>query len=241
MKTIIYKSESRGFANHGWLIANHYFSFASYFNPDKVQFGALRVLNDDCIKGGTGFGEHPHENMEIITIPLKGALHHKDSMNNKWIKLEVGEVQVMSAGTGLIHAEKNANLEEDLMLFQLWILPNQQEVTPRYNQKKFLKEDRNNKLQTLVTSFDDESVGTLKIHQNAIISRIDLSENQEFTYEMKDSKRGVFVLLIGGKILINNELLTNRDAIGISETDKFTIQTKEKSDILFIEVPMLMD
>lgn len=238
MKTILYRSIDRGYKNHGWLNAAHYFSFANYFNPEKIQFGALRVLNDDCIQGGAGFGEHPHENMEIITIPLKGALHHKDSMNNKWIKLEVGEVQVMSAGTGLIHAEKNANLEEDLMLFQIWIFPNQQEVTPRYDQKKFFEKERDHKLQTLVTSFDDENEETLKIHQNAIISRIDLSENQEFTYEIKDSKRGVFVLLVEGLILINNELLSSRDAMGISKTQKFTIFTREKSDILFIEVPM---
>lgn len=238
MKTFLYRSIDRGNANHGWLNAHHYFSFARYFNPEKIQFGALRVLNDDCIQGGTGFGEHPHENMEIITIPLKGALHHKDSMNNKWIKLEVGEVQVMSAGTGLIHAEKNANSDEELMLFQIWILPNQQEVTPRYDQRRFDIKLRNNKLQTLVTSINDENNESLKIHQNAIISRIDLAKNKEYTYEIKDVKRGVFVLLVDGFIMINSELLSSRDAIGISEVENFTIKTREKSDILFIEVPM---
>ncbi|HEX5743712.1 MAG TPA: pirin family protein [Flavobacteriaceae bacterium] len=240
MKTILYRSIDRGYMNHGWLNAAHYFSFANYFNPEKIQFGALRVLNDDIIKGGSGFGEHSHDNMEIITIPLKGALHHKDSMHNKWIKLSVDEVQVMSAGTGLIHAEKNANLEEDLMLFQIWIFPNQQEVTPRYDQKKFLKEDRNNKLQTLVTSFDDENKETLKIYQNAKISRIELSENQVFNYDLMNDKNGVFVLLVDGIIQINQEILKRRDAIGISETDKITIQIIEKSDILLIEVPMLV-
>ncbi|MDP3353597.1 MAG: pirin family protein [Flavobacteriaceae bacterium] len=238
MKTILYRSIERGNANHGWLNAHHYFSFASYFNPERIQFGALRVLNDDIIQGGTGFGEHPHDNMEIITIPLKGALHHKDSMNNQWIKLEVGEVQVMSAGTGLIHAEKNANQNEELSLFQIWILPNQQEVTPRYDQKKFLKEQRENQLQILVTSFNEESKESLKIHQNALISRIDLTKNQEYCYKIKDIKRGVFVLLVEGLLMINNELLSSRDAIGISETEKFTIFTREKCDILFIEVPM---
>lgn len=240
MKTILYRSIDRGYMNHGWLNAAHYFSFANYFNPEKIQFGALRVLNDDIIKGGSGFGEHSHDNMEIITIPLKGALHHKDSMHNKWIKLSVDEVQVMSAGTGLIHAEKNANLEEDLMLFQIWIFPNQQEVTPRYDQKKVLKEDRNNKLQTLVTSFDDENKETLKIYQNAKISRIELSENQVFNYDLMNDKNGVFVLLVDGIIQINQEILKRRDAIGISETDKITIQIIEKSDILLIEVPMLV-
>lgn len=240
MKTILYRSIDRGYKNHGWLNAAHYFSFANYFNPEKIQFGALRVLNDDIIKGGSGFGEHSHDNMEIITIPLKGALHHKDSMHNKWIKLSVDEVQVMSAGTGLIHAEKNANLEEDLMPFQIWIFPNQQEVTPRYDQKKFLKEDRNNKLQTLVTSFDDENKETLKIYQNAKISRIELSENQVFNYDLMNDKNGVFVLLVDGIIQINQEILKRRDAIGISETDKITIQIIEKSDILLIEVPMLV-
>lgn len=238
MKTILYRAIERGNANHGWLNARHYFSFAGYFNPERIQFGALRVLNDDIIQGGSGFGEHPHENMDIITIPLKGALQHKDSLNNQWIKLEEGEVQVMSAGTGIIHAEKNANLKEELKLCQIWILPNQQEVTPRYDQKMFKKEFRENKLQILVTSFEDENEESLKIHQNAIISRIDLSENQEYIYKIKDNKRGVFVLLVDGLIMINNELLSSRDAIGISETENFKIFTREKSDILFIEVPM---
>ncbi len=238
MKKVIYKSESRGFANHGWLNASHYFSFGGYFNPERIQFGTLRVLNDDIIQAGAGFGEHPHANMEIITIPLKGALHHKDSMNNTWIKLEVGEVQVMSAGTGLLHAEKNANLDEDLMLFQIWIFPNQQNLTPHYDQKKFDKSQRINQLQTLVSSVDNQENDTLKIHQNAKISRIELSENQNFSYEINNPKNGVFVVLIDGLMLIDDELLATRDAIGISETAKITIQTKEKSDILFIEVPM---
>ncbi|MDP2089896.1 MAG: pirin family protein [Flavobacteriaceae bacterium] len=238
MKTTIYKSNARGFANHGWLNAHHYFSFAGYFNPERIQFGALRVLNDDIIQGGTGFGEHPHDNMEIITIPLKGDLHHKDSMNNEWIKLSVDEVQVMSAGTGLIHAEKNANSDEELSLFQIWIFPNQQNATPRYDQKKFDKELRINQLQKLVASFNDEDSSALKIHQNAKISRIELSENQEFVYELMDCKNGVFVLLVDGTIRINQELLSSRDAVAISETEKFTIQIKEKSDILFIEVPI---
>lgn len=241
MKTILYKENERGYANHGWLNAHHYFSFAGYYNPAKIQFGALRVLNDDIIQGGTGFGEHPHDNMEIITIPLKGSLKHKDSMSNKWIQLEVGEVQVMSAGTGLIHAEMNGRENEDLSLFQIWIFPDKKNVKPHYDQKMFKVKGRLNKLQKLVTSFNDNDENALKIHQNAVISRIELSENQEYDYEIKDSNKGVFVLLVDGSIQINNELLATRDAIGISEIDKFKIQTRRKSDILFIEVPMVSD
>lgn len=238
MKTVFYKSATLGTANHGWLKAKHYFSFAGYFNPESIQFGALRVLNDDIISGGSGFGEHPHDNMEIITIPLKGALHHKDSMHNEWIKLSVDEVQVMSAGTGLLHAEKNANADQELSLFQIWIFPNQQDVTPRYDQKKFDKKQGVNQLQTLVTSIENADEAALKIHQNAKISRIELSENQEFVYKLIDDKNGVFVLLVNGIIQINQDTILSRDAIGISETNQFTIKIKEKSDILFIEVPM---
>ncbi len=238
MKTTLFKANTRGYANHGWLKANHYFSFAGYFNPERIQFGALRVLNDDIIQGGKGFGEHSHDNMEIITIPLQGALKHKDSMTHQWIELSVGEVQIMSAGTGLVHAEVNAKEAEILSLFQLWISPNLKNVTPRYDQKVFLKENRMNQLQKLVTSFEDKDLTSLKMYQNATISRIELSENHEFVYNLMNQKNGVFMLLINGEVIINNENLTSRDAIGIEETNNFSIQTKKKSEILFVEVPM---
>ena len=137
MKTIEFKASDRGYANHGWLEANHSFSFANYYDPGKTNFGALRVLNDDVIQGNMGFSTHPHDNMEIITIPLEGALKHKDSMSEKWIPIETGEVQVMSAGTGVRHSERNNSLTEFINLFQIWIMPEEQGVEPAYDQMKF--------------------------------------------------------------------------------------------------------
>ena len=163
MKTIIHKAEDRGFANHGWLQANHSFSFASWYNPEKVHFGALRVLNDDIIAPKMGFGTHPHDNMEIITIPLKGVLKHRDNMVDDWIPVVPGEVQVMSAGTGVQHSEINGSVDEYLSLFQIWIIPEERSVKPRYDQKTFSEADRKAKLQTLVTSFKDEDENSLKI------------------------------------------------------------------------------
>lgn len=238
MKTITHKADSRGFANHGWLQANHSFSFAGFYNPDKVHFGALRVLNDDIIAPKMGFGTHPHDNMEIITIPLKGVLKHKDNMGDEWIPVLPGEVQVMSAGTGVQHSEINGSNEEHLSLFQIWVFPDEQNVKPRYDQKKFDVNERKNKLQTLVTSFKDDHKESLKIHQNAVISRIDLDRTSEFEYKLKSKNHGVYIMNINGKVLIDNQVLESRDAIGVSETDTFKISVEEDSSLLFIEVPM---
>ncbi|MFD0988785.1 pirin family protein [Mariniflexile jejuense] len=238
MKTIIHKATERGFANHGWLQANHSFSFASYHNPEKVHFGALRVLNDDIVAPKMGFGTHPHDNMEIITIPLKGVLKHKDNMGDTWITVLPNEVQIMSAGTGVQHSEINGSNDEHLSLFQIWIFPDKQNVTPRYDQKKFDVNDRKNKLQTLVTSIDESHEGSLKIHQNAIISRIDLDKDVAFEYNLKSKNHGVYVMNIHGNVLINNQTLETRDAIGVSETAIFSITPQDNSSLLFIEVPM---
>jgi redox-sensitive bicupin YhaK (pirin superfamily) len=238
MKTIIHKAGDRGFANHGWLQANHSFSFANYFDKDKIQFGALRVLNDDVIAPNMGFGTHPHDNMEIITIPLSGVLKHRDNMGDAWIPVVPGEVQIMSAGTGVQHSEINGSSNEHLSLFQIWIIPNKSNVAPRYDQKMFESEGRKNKLQTLVTSIDENHEGSLKIHQDAIISRIDLEKGQQFEYELKSENHGVYVMTIYGNYEINDITLEARDAIGISETDQFVVKTKEDSGLLFIEVPM---
>lgn len=239
MKTIIHKADSRGFANHGWLQANHSFSFANWYNPEKVHFGALRVLNDDIIAPKMGFGTHPHNNMEIITIPLGGELKHRDSMHNEWQSVFPGEVQIMSAGTGVEHSEINGSVDNHLSLFQIWIIPNKQNVAPRYDQKAFAEENRKNKLQTLVTSIDEEHEGSLKIHQDAVLSRLDLDKNQNFTYQLKSSNHGVYVMTIHGNVIINNNTLQTRDAVGISETEEFIVQATENSQLLFIEVPML--
>ncbi|WP_100615321.1 pirin family protein [Confluentibacter citreus] len=239
MKTIIHKSDSRGFANHGWLQANHSFSFANFYNPEKVHFGALRVLNDDVVAPKMGFGTHPHNNMEIITIPLKGILKHKDNMGDEWIPVKPGEVQIMSAGTGVQHSEINGSADEHLGLFQIWVMPNKQNVKPRYDQKAFDVSERKNKLQVLVTSIDEDYEGSLKIHQDAIISRIDLDKGKTFEYTIKSKNHGVYVMNIYGKIIINNNPLETRDAIGVSDTDSFEINVEEDSSLLFIEVPMV--
>lgn len=238
MKTIEFKASDRGYANHGWLEANHSFSFANYYDPGKTNFGALRVLNDDVIQANMGFSTHPHDNMEIITIPLEGALKHKDSMSEKWIPIETGEVQVMSAGTGVRHSERNNSLTEFINLFQIWIMPEEQGVEPAYDQMKFDPKDRLNTLQTLVSSYNDEISGTLKIHQDARISRIDLRGDSVFTYKLKSKNHGVYVMLISGEISVADIIFEKRDAIGISETNDFTIKANENSEILFIEVPM---
>ena len=238
MKTKVFKANERGTANHGWLKANFSFSFANYYNPENVNFGALRVLNDDIIQGGMGFGTHPHDNMEIITIPLKGSFKHKDSMSNKWIAIETGEVQVMSAGSGLMHSEMNNLPHEAINLFQIWIIPNKQNVTPRYDQKKFDANERKNKLQLLVSSIDDEVDDVLKIHQDAKISRIDLSENSDFEYQLKTENHGVYIMVIEGEVLIESEILKKRDAIGFYKTNSIKLKAIKNSEILFVEVPM---
>lgn len=238
MKTIVHRADERGFANHGWLQANHSFSFAQWYNPEKIQFGALRVLNDDIIAPKMGFGTHPHDNMEIITIPLSGVLKHKDNMANDWIPVHPNEVQVMSAGTGVQHSEVNGSDDAHLSLFQIWIMPNEKSVKPRYDQKMFNEADRKNKLQTLVSSFDDAEDGSLKIHQNAKISRIDLDKDESFSYKLKSENHGVYLMNIFGKVDAENETLESRDAIGISETEAFNVSAKDDSSILLIEVPM---
>ena len=238
MKTIIHKASERGYANHGWLQANHSFSFANFFDKDKIQFGALRVLNDDVIAPNMGFGTHPHDNMEIITIPLKGVLKHRDNMGDAWIPVVPGEVQVMSAGTGVQHSEINGSSSEHLSLFQIWIIPNKRNVKPRYDQKKFDAAERNNKLQTLVTSIDETHASSLKIHQDAVISRIDLDKGKTFEYKLKSENHGVYVMTIFGEHVIDGNTLGIRDAVGISNSESFSITTNEDSGLLFIEVPL---
>ena len=238
MKTIVHKADSRGFANHGWLQANHSFSFANYYNPEKMNFGALRVLNDDVVAPKMGFGTHPHDNMEIITIPLTGELKHRDSMHNEWKSVFPGEVQIMSAGKGLQHSEINGSEDKHLSLFQIWIIPNRRNVEPRYDQKAFKSEDRKNKLQTMVTSMDDPHEGSLKIYQDAVISRIDLGKGESFNYQLKNGDNGVYMLTVFGDNLIGEHHLQTRDAIGITQTKEFNLTAKEDSGLLFIEVPM---
>ena len=239
MKKVIHKADSRGFADHGWLQANHSFSFASWNNPERVHFGALRVLNDDIIAPKMGFGTHPHDNMEIITIPLKGVLKHRDNMTNDWQAVLPGEVQVMSAGTGVQHSEINGSVDEYLSLFQIWVIPDKRNVKPRYDQKMFNAEGRKGQLQTLVTSFEDKDNQSLKIYQDAKLSRIDLLKGETFKYDLKSQNHGVYVIAIIGATEIEETTLEARDAIGISEVNSFKIASITNSELLFIEVPML--
>lgn len=239
MKTKIYRANDRGIANHGWLKANFSFSFANYFNPDQVNFGALRVLNDDFIEGGMGFGTHPHDNMEIITIPLKGTMKHRDSMSNKWIPLNTGEVQVMSAGKGIQHSEMNNDPNVEVNLFQIWILPNKKNIEPRYDQKSFDISERNEELQTLVSWEDEKIDESLTINQDARISRVDLDKGNSFKYSVKNENYGVYLMVIEGEVSIQNENLNKRDAIGIEQTNNFELISRSKSQLLLIEVPML--
>ncbi|WP_435415971.1 pirin family protein [Polaribacter aestuariivivens] len=235
MKKIIHKSETRGEANHGWLKSYHTFSFASYQNPERMNFGMLRVLNDDIVQPKMGFGTHPHKNMEIISIPISGALSHKDSMDNKR-SIEVGEVQVMSAGTGLTHSEFNDSKTDAVNFLQLWIIPEEENVTPNYEQKLFSEAGRKNKFQVLVSPKDKQVVGSLPIHQQGYISMIDLDEDFETEYELKN---GAYFFLIEGEVTIAEETIKKRDAIGISEVEKVAIKANKKSKLLVIDVPMM--
>lgn len=236
MKTTIYEAKDRGYANHGWLEANHSFSFAGWFHPDKMNFGALRVLNDDVIAPGAGFPKHPHNNMEIITIPLTGSLEHEDSMGNR-AQINHGEVQVMSAGNGITHSEYNASKTEELRLFQIWLFPNQQNVEPRYDEIKLNVEDRKNKLQQIVSPDpNDEGVW---IHQDAWLYMVNLDQQTKMNYSLNKKGNGVYVMVIKGGIKIEDNSLNNRDAIGIEKVDSFTIVTSKDSEILIIEVPMV--
>lgn len=236
MKTVIHKADSRGHANHGWLNTFHTFSFAGYYDPKRINFGALRVLNDDEIAGGNGFDMHPHENMEIITIPLEGALMHKDSMGNSSV-ISYGEVQVMSAGTGIYHSEHNNNLDSDVKLLQIWVFPNEIGVTPRYDQIVLKDVDINNKFQQIVSPKpEDEGVW---IHQNAWFNIGNFDKGFHSEYFLKMPENGVYVFVINGEFNINGYMMNSRDGIGFSEIDKLEIVSNSlDSRILLMEVPM---
>ena len=236
MKSVFHPSDSRGYANHGWLEARHSFSFASWHQPDRLHFGALRVLNDDIIQGGMGFGTHPHDNMEIVTIPLKGDLEHKDSMGNSAVIRE-GDIQVMSAGTGVQHSEYNNSPDKEINLFQLWLFPNKQNVKPRYDQLPIRSlHQKNEFFQILSPSANDQGVW---IHQDAWMHILDADEGQSFDYVLQSPQNGVYLIVIEGEVEVDNQTLSRRDAIGIWETDKLTIKTKTDAELLLVQVPML--
>ncbi len=233
MKTVFHSASSRGHADHGWLNAKHSFSFASWYNPERIHFGMLRVLNDDIVAGGMGFGKHPHDNMEIITIPLSGSIQHQDSMGFSEV-IHAGEVQVMSAGTGIYHSEYNPSPSEELNLFQIWIFPNQKQVTPRYAQRKY------NLAQEAFTELVGPQNSGLDtwIHQDAWISIGDFSSETLTNYNLHTARHGAYVMVIEGSVQIGDQILEERDAMGISQTEQFSLHIKQNARILVIEVPM---
>ena len=233
--TVLHTADSRGHADHGWLNAYHSFSFASWYHPDRVQFGTLRVLNDDTIAAGMGFGEHGHDNMEIITIPLEGDLAHKDSMGNAET-IKTGDVQVMSAGTGIRHSEFNPNSTQQTKLFQIWLFPKLQNVTPRYQQITLDVNDQiNNFAQILSPNQNDEGVW---IHQDAWFFLSAFDKNYSKTYHLKKQGNGMYVFVISGTISIDGQLLHTRDGLGITDFETLTIEAITEAKFLLMEIPM---
>lgn len=236
MKLTVHRSGCRGHANHGWLKTWHTFSFASYYNPDRMHFGALRVLNDDIIAAGMGFGTHPHENMEIITIVLGGELEHRDSMGNGSVILP-GEVQVMSAGTGIYHSEFNHSEETETSLLQIWVFPDKKNVEPRYGQASFSPEEMNGKWRTVVSP--DGADNSLWIHQQAWFSLGEYGADTNVNYELKKAGNGVYLFLISGEVEVGAETLNQRDGLCIEQIDSaIAIKAKQPSKILLMEIPV---
>ncbi|HET9570304.1 MAG TPA: pirin family protein [Bacteroidales bacterium] len=235
MKTILHTANSRGHANHGWLDSHHTFSFANYYNPERVHFGMLRVLNDDQVVGGEGFGQHPHDNMEIISIPLEGSIEHKDSMGNA-TKLTVGEIQVMSAGTGIFHSEFNPDPVHLSKFLQIWVFPAKRNTKPRYSQISLEGLAKPDTLYQIVSpNADDDGAW---IGQQAWFHLGDLSKGWEGNYELKGQNTGVYVFVLEGKVNVSGQALDRRDGLGIYETKQIEIHSNEPSKILLMEVPM---
>lgn len=234
-QTVLHKANTRGVANHGWLKSYQSFSFAGYYNPERVNFGALRVLNDDIVTGGMGFGEHPHDNMEIISIPLEGNLQHKDSMGNT-ATIKAGEIQVMSAGTGIYHSEYNADPENPAKFLQIWLFPNKRNVTPRYDQILLNDTDKRNEfVQILSPNADDAGVW---IYQDAWFNLGKFNAETTKTYNLNKKGDGVYVFVLSGQIEVNGEILDTRDGLGIWDTDSFDVKAISDAEFLMMEVPM---
>lgn len=238
MNTILHKANTRGTANHGWLQSKHTFSFANYYNPDRMQFGTLRVLNDDKVAPGMGFGTHPHRNMEIISIPLEGDLEHKDSMGNVAV-IKSGDIQVLSAGTGITHSEYNKNTDKEVKFLQIWVFPNKEEVSPRYDQITLNTSDRNNQFQQVLSPNPDDA--GVWIHQDAWFNMANLEKGKTLSYQLNNSeKNGVYVFILKGDATVNNQSLNNRDGFGVWNVNQIDIKADSNTELLLMEVPMSM-
>ncbi|MFN4082125.1 MAG: pirin family protein [Bacteroidia bacterium] len=238
MNIIIHRAEHRGHANHGWLNAKHSFSFSSWYDPNRIHFGALRVLNDDEVAQGMGFGKHPHDNMEIITLVQEGMLEHKDSMGNGSI-MHPNDVQVMSAGTGVFHSEMNPDKNNPVKLFQIWVIPDKMHVTPRYDQKTFLPEGRKNKWQEIIKPDSQKEGDAIFIHQQAWFNLTDLDAGKRINYELKKKGNGAYIFIIDGDVSIAGYKLKRRDAIGINSFENIEITADTNARILVMDVPMI--
>lgn len=235
--SVLHKAKTRGNANHGWLQSYHTFSFANYHNPERMNFGVLRVLNDDTVAEGMGFGTHPHENMEIISLPLEGDLEHRDSMGNQTV-IRKGDIQVMSAGTGIMHSEYNKNKDKPVKFLQIWLFPNKRNVTPRYDQISLKEEDRHNQLQQVLSpNSEDEGVW---IHQDAWFHLSKMDEGKTLNYELKKKGNGVYFFNLKGDLSVNGTTLETRDGLGLVETDTFQLTALKDTEFLIMEVPMTL-
>jgi quercetin 2,3-dioxygenase len=236
MNSVLHKADTRGHANHGWLDSHHTFSFANYYDPARMNFGVLRVLNDDIVDGGKGFGKHPHDNMEIISIALAGDLEHQDSMENKTV-IRQNDVQIMSAGTGIYHSEYNKNADRKVNFLQIWIFPKQKDIDPRYDQKTFRPEDRLNKFQNIVSP--DKSDDGVLINQDAWFHLGTLKKGFQTEYRLKLKTNGLYVFVIDGEVSVNGQALGKRDGFGLRDSGEVTIAAGSDAEVLLMEVPLL--
>ncbi|MCW9698672.1 MULTISPECIES: pirin family protein [unclassified Avibacterium] len=237
MNTVFHSANSRGNANHGWLKSRHTFSFANYYDPNRIHFGALRVINDDYVEGAMGFGTHPHDNMEIISIPLSGDLAHKDSMGNGGV-IRQGDIQVMFAGTGITHREMNPNADMPVQFLQIWVFPNQRNVAPRYQQMRIVEGERRNDFQQILSpNADDEGVW---IHQDAWFSLAKFDQGTSKIYDLHKAGNGVYAFVLKGNATIAGKQLSSRDGLGIWDTASFDVVADSDTEILLMEVPMVL-
>lgn len=234
MKTILHKANTRGHASHGWLNSFHTFSFAGYHDPERVHFGALRVLNDDTVRGGMGFGKHPHDNMEIVSIPLSGDLEHSDSTGRQAVIRE-HDVQIMSAGSGIAHSEMNHNKDKEVQFLQIWVFPKERDIEPRYEQKTFLPENRLNRWQTVVAP---DNADALWINQDAWFTLGKFKKGETPAYDFHHTG-GVYIFILEGKVTVNEQPLEKRDGLGVWDTNRLNFRIDDDAEILLIEVPLL--